>query len=272
MFNLIKGLLFGSSNIDYLESDSVPNEASSFSQAEQRAKSDTALGGSAEHSDTAKIVSLNGQELPQNWPTIISPDEESKRYEALYDLGDDKSQPPSNAHIERLSYELQNGDKKLRYFAVNHQRDMQGQDDPNMVQYDLLEKKFNESPPELVLYEGYIDDVNHPLTRDQAISLGEPAFMAYLVQQHNAGLREGDRPVVIESADQHVNTLPNDQRDRAIVINLAEKFRRFNHVDIIMGSGHAIREEDTLRQFFGTNEKEITESKMQEIRQELSGV
>ena len=199
-------------------------------------------------------TSLTGQKLPYNWPQIIDKEQEAKAYDALYDPGEDRTKPPRNAQINRLKYELATGDKKLRFFPVFHQRDMSGPDDPNIVQYDVLEAKFKESPPQLVLYEGFIDDVNHPLSREDAIKLGEPAFMAYLVQQHNAQLKEGERPVQIDSADRAVNNLPNEERDPAIVKNLAKKLIEFNRVDIVMGSGHAIREREALGQLFGQSE------------------
>jgi hypothetical protein len=271
MFDIIKTLLFGSSQVDYLIEEKAPGEnAASFSIGEQKAKWDDAIGGTAEQTDAMKQMSLSGKELPRDWPSLATPEEEQRMYDMLYNPEDDRSQPPTHAHTERLSYELQSGDKRLRYFAVSHQRDMQGQEDPNMVQYDLLEKRFTESPPELVLYEGFIDDVNYPLTRDRAIALGEPAFMAYLVQQHNSKLQDGDKPVAIESADHSVNTLPNNQRDKAIVKNVAEKFGEFDSIDIVMGSGHAIREKYALLQYFDQDTKRITDKRIGEIRKELT--
>ena|SRR3989344_49019 len=200
--------------------------------------------------DGIEITSILVDALPIDWPQISSEDEENKAYDALYNDEEDRSRPPSHAHIERLSYELLKGDKRLRFFAVSHQRDMGGTNDPNMVQYDVLEKKFNESPPQLVLYEGFIDDVNHPLTREQAIQLGEPAFMAYLMQQHNAHLKDGDNPIAIESADKPVNNMPNEIRDPSVVRNIAKKFNQFDRVDVVMGSGHAIRYRVALKQLF----------------------
>lgn len=194
--------------------------------------------------------SISGELLPPAWPKILNKEDEHKVYLSLYDSGDDRNSPPTKPHIDHLSYKLENGNKRLRYFAVRHQRNISGIDDPNMNQYDVLEEKFNESPPDLVLYEGFVDDINHTLTREMAIQLGEPAFMAYLVQQHNVNLKDGDTPIVIESADQAVNDKPDEIRDLEIIKNIAEKFKKFDKIDIVMGSGHAIREKEALEQFF----------------------
>jgi hypothetical protein len=195
--------------------------------------------------------SLSGAELPSSWPQILTLEQEQDRYQELYDQGDNTNEPPINPHVERLSYELQNGSKRLRFFATYHQRDISGPDDPNRVQYDVIENKFNESPPQLVLYEGIVDDANYPLTREKAISLGEPAFMVYLVQQHNANLKEDAEPIAIESGDVEVNTQSDNQiRDEFIVSNTAEKFKKYDKIDIAFGSGHAIRQRVAWEQYF----------------------
>ena len=208
------------------------------------------LGISEEDLGIDNHKSITGKELPANWPQILNSREETKVYGVLKDEGDDPAEPPKNPHIERLSYELTNGDKRLRFFATFHQRDINGPNDPNLVQYEILEKKFKESPPQLVLYEGFIDDVNYPLTRERALSLGEPAWMCYLVQQHNKNLKESEKPVVFESGDQEVNRQPNEIRDPKIIANAAEKFKKYDRVDIVFGSGHAIRERQAWEQFF----------------------
>ena len=56
-------------------------------------------------------TSITGKELPVDWPGIASPDEEHNGYEALYDEGEDRNGPPSQQHIDRLSYSLRNGKK-----------------------------------------------------------------------------------------------------------------------------------------------------------------
>lgn len=206
--------------------------------------------------------SISGEKLPADWPQIMSKEEEGKVYDILYDEEEDRDRPPSHAQIDRLSYELTNGDKRLRYFAVLHQRDMSGLADPNMVQYDVLENKFKESPPQLVLYEGFMDDINQPLTRERAIQLGEPAFMLYLVQQHNSQLKEGETPVVIESADKLVNNMPDEVRDPQVVRDLADKFGVLDKIDVVMGSGHAIRERAALEQLFKAEESISTSSEV----------
>lgn len=202
---------------------------------------------------SSTMKSLLGQELSENWPQILNRDEEVKAYDALRDQGDNPAEPPKNSHIGRLSYELTNGDKRLRFFATFHQRDMNGQNDPNLEQYGILEKKFQESPPQLVLYEGFVDDVNHPLTREQALTLGEQAWICYLVQQHNKNVKEG-RSIVIESGDSQVNTQPDNQvRDKYIVENAAGKFQKYDRVDMVFGSGHVIREKRVWEEYFGVS-------------------
>lgn len=194
--------------------------------------------------------SISGKELPANWPQILTQEEEAKAYEALRDEGDNLNLPPKNPHIERLSYELTSKDKRLRFFATYHQRDMKDLNDPNILQYEILERKFRESPPQLVLYEGLIDDVSQSISREQALSLGEPAWMMYLVQQYNANLKDGEKPIVIESGDASVNLEANQNRDKYIVKNAAKKFKDFDKIDIVFGSGHAIRERQAWEEFF----------------------
>ena len=200
--------------------------------------------------------SISGKELPEGWPKILTPEDEMDAYDAMYEEGDDRSLPPKNPQIVRLSYELKNADKRLRYFAVMHQRDMKGPDDPNTKQYDVLEQQFNASPPQLVLYEGIMDGKDRQLTREEAIQLGEPAFMLYLVQQHNGALKDGESRIEIESGDEEFNNQPDKTRDPSIVKNIARNFEKYNKVDVVFGSGHAIREKNALGQFFETPTEE----------------
>lgn len=193
--------------------------------------------------------SLLGNELPESWPQILSWEEETQVYRALQDEGDNLAERPKNAHMNKFSYELTQGQKKVRFFATFHQRDMSGPNDPNMQQYEIIERQFQQSPPQLVLYEGFVDDVNYPLTRKQAMSLGEPAWMCYLVQQYNKNLREGEKPIVIESGDKYINS-PNEIRDPEIIKNAANKLKTYDKVDIVFGSGHAIRERGAWEQYF----------------------
>lgn len=261
--------IFGS--ITFLEDEAAPADTESFIAQNHQSES---IGGRgtvkneihlptslAELADgqykTQK--SLTGKVLPNNWPQIASPEAVQDAYNRnLFDPEDDRSQPPSKAHIERLSYELVSGNKRLRFFATYHQRDMQRSNDPNLIQYELLEKKFNESPPQLVLYEGYIDDIDYPISREQALQLGEPAWMLYLVQQHNAQVPESEK-VIIKSGDAHVNHELDDIRDAGIVRNIAEKLNTFDRIDIVFGSGHAIRDEAALRILFGEEAVDMSE-------------
>jgi hypothetical protein len=193
--------------------------------------------------------SLAGGDLPANWPQIMTNKAEIKKAYGI--LKDKQFESPKYPHIEKLSYELSNGQKRLRFFATYHQKDMIGPSDHNMIQYEILEKKFYDSPPQLVLYEGIIDNVNVPITRERALILGEQTWMLYLVQQHNSNLVEGEKPIVIESGDKPVNSEPDDEkRDKYIVENAASKFKQYDRIDIVFGSGHAIREERAWRDFF----------------------
>jgi len=82
--------------------------------------------------------------------------EEAAAYSALRDRGESNTEAPKNAHIDRLSYTLESGDKRFRFFATYHLKDMQTPEDPNMKQYDVLEDRFIESPPQAVIIEGNI--------------------------------------------------------------------------------------------------------------------
>ncbi len=235
------------------------------------------LGIDLEDEETQK--SLSGIELSKGWPNILSAIEEKIGYGALYDKGEDRTKPPTHIQTERLSYELVNGSKKLRFFAVLHSPKP---DELNFGQYDILEKRFNESPPQLVLIEGNID-LNYPVqNKEDATKHGEQYFMSYLVQQHNKNLKEGEQPIEIESGD-----IPNDLlaeefkkidhtdeevedfftrrgegrknqmheeekgiRDKYIIKNGAKKFENYDRVDIVFGSGHAIREKQAWNSLF----------------------
>ncbi|GEM_PF-4306766 len=157
----------------------------------------------------------------------------------MYDIGEDKSKPPTHPQIERLSYELTNGDKRLRYFAVTHSPQP---GDPNYQQYDILEKKFQESPPDLVLIEGNIDFDYKIQTREEAIKRGEQYFTSYLAQKYNVSIESGDIA--------NNQTVPNETRDKYVIENAASKFKTHKNIDIVFGSGHAIREKAAWEQYF----------------------
>lgn len=198
--------------------------------------------------DEVNPRSLSGQELPEDWPQIANLEQEHSGYLVLYTEGEDPNIPPqSKTHIENLSYELVYGDKRLRFFAMKHPLEEQ---DINLQQFEILEQRFDESPPQLVLIEGQID-FDYPFIREEVLKYGEQAFMCYLVQQYNAGINEGEKPIVIESGDFKVNSESDNQvRDKYIVKNAAKKFEKYDKIDIVFGSGHAIRERNAWEQFF----------------------
>lgn len=235
-----------------------------------------------------KKTSLSGAELPADWPKVVTPEQESQGYNALRDPNENPNEAPKNAHIDRLSYVLETGEKRLRFFATWHQKDMTGPEDPNMKQYDVLEQRFNESPPQAVVIEGNVGDaaekVNDPAyripNREFAISKGEQGFMLYLVQQHN--LAHPDQLVTISSSDIpdaelaqgfRDQEIPEEQithffatrgsgeqgdlymaerqiRDQYVIEQTAEKFKHLDRVDMVFGSGHAIREKEAWKLFF----------------------
>lgn len=233
-------------------------------------------------------TSISRKELSTNWPKIIPQGQEAQSYNALREPGENPSEAPKSSHIDKLSYVLQNREKRLRFFATWHQKDMSGSDDPNMKQYDVLEGNFKESPPQAVIIEGNIGEaaekVNDPQyripSREFAISKGEQGFMLYLVQQHN--LAHPDDLITISSADIPDTALaqgfrdqniPEAQithffetrgsaeqgdlyvaerqiRDQYIIETTAEKFKTLDRVDMVFGSGHAIREREAWNEFF----------------------
>ncbi len=189
--------------------------------------------------------SISGKKLASTWPQINTDTSLlDKEYEVLKKEGDDPAKHPVKTHIENLSYELQQGNKRLRFFAITHLPKSQ---DINYKQYEILERKFRESPPDLVLIEGSID-FNYPFSREEAVKHGEQTFMCYLVQMYN---KQSGWNVTIESGDLEVNTNPDDEkRDRFIVTNAAGKFEKYDSIDMVFGSGHAIRQKEAWKEFF----------------------
>ena len=86
-----------------------------------------------------KIFSLHGQELPADWPTILTPEEEQQRYaDALYEPGEDQAQPPKLLANE-LSYTITSGEKELSVLAVDHIGGPTAKEHP---QFPIVESNF----------------------------------------------------------------------------------------------------------------------------------
>lgn len=203
--------------------------------------------------------SLIGEELPEGWPLLLSDTEMKEDYQVLYDddegLEAREKPPQRHPHVERLSYKLSQGIKELHFFATVHQRDI-NPGNINETQYEIIEEEFKADPPQLVLYEGYVDDVNYLSTRERAIEKGESAFMCYLVQEHNRTYPES--LIVIESGDRPENNNPDDQvRDTYIIKNAVDKFKQYDRINIVFGSGHAVREKKAWEQFFGAKAESL---------------
>ena len=129
---------------------------------------------------------LTGRDLPPDWPRITRDEDYRNRFEGLV--------PGVDSVIERFSLHLKQGDKELVYLAVEHLND------PESPQFPTIERYFNRMSPQKVLHEGYSQTAFIP-DRDTAMRYGEIAYLHYLVQQHNAGLKEEEQPISIESTD-----------------------------------------------------------------------
>lgn len=146
---------------------------------------------------TTEFRSLSGKELPLGWPRIV-PDEEFKHKLQEFDSQKDLA-------INKFSYELVNGDKRLLYLAVHHTSN------PEHPQLDVLEQRFKEFKPQVVLYEGEA----RPLQgtgRDCISRDGEPGFVRFLVKEHNDRLKAGETPVIVDSGDQPFGAWVHDFR------------------------------------------------------------
>jgi hypothetical protein len=195
------------------------------------------------------VRSLSGNPLSSDWPQILLSEVEiHNQYSLLKTIKENPSSlPKSKTHIETFSFELSYHEKRLRFFAVSHRPVIS---DINYRKYEILKRKFNESPPQLVLIEG-TTEFDYPFTEKEALEHGEQTFMCYLVQQHNKNLKEGETPIIIESGDLEVNREPNDQiRDTFIIKNAVTKFKQFDKIDRTFGSGHAIRQKKAWEEYF----------------------
>jgi len=170
----------------------------------------TARATTNHHATGEVSTSLNGNILPADWPDIISSDDEQKAYEALYDKGEDRSKPPSHQHIDRLSYTLRNGNKELRYLAVQH---IFGLDNRNHPQFVAIKENFDRQKPQAVLYEGPQGDPTS-ITEEEAYTRGEKAYIQFLVLEYNKNLQPGERPIVMESCDLQPQDEPEEYRKK----------------------------------------------------------
>lgn len=158
-------------------------------------KNDLYIGNSEKMKPVEK--SITGKDLPVGWPQIASWEEEQKAYESLYDVGEDRSKPPTHQPIDKLSYTLVNGNKQLRYLAVQH---VFGSENRNHPQFAALKENFDRHKPQIVLYEG---PQGNPMTmtEEDAYLRGESAYIQYLVLEHNKNLPVGEQEIIMESCD-----------------------------------------------------------------------
>lgn len=178
-------------------------------------------------SEDMRINNPFKKELPTFWPQIASAEEEQAVYQLLRDPDEDLSKPPKNAHIHRLSYQLMEGQKRLRFFATWHSP---SPDDVNYKQYDLIEKAFFSSPPQVVFYEGGPSGGQF-LSREQAIQRGEPGFVQYLVQRYNESHPES--PIIIESGDIPTSALVQEYKRLGHTNEEISSQELFSHMEYV---------------------------------------
>ncbi len=174
---------------------------------------------------------LKGNKLPNGWPNITSEDDYGpKKYGPFQQEG--KRPIPARD----FSIHLKSGEKVLQYTAVEHTNDSSN------PQFEELEKQFDETKPQVVLYEGPVS--NFPITDiNQAYAFGEKSFMNYLVQQYNANLGEGEKSIVLESTDMPNDALIKSFQDRG---NTNEEIGVYDIVRQINNVAEAIRRNSSM--------------------------
>lgn len=167
------------------------------------------LGSTIEDLEIEDRKTVTGNELPDNWPQIASIEEEQQGYGVLYDPSEDRSEPPAHSQIERLSYTLENGDRQLRYLAVQHIFGLENRDHP---QFKAIKANFDAQLPQVVLYEGPQSNPES-ITEEDAYDHGEKAYVQYLVLEHNKNIQP-DGPIVMESCDLQPQDEPEEYRKK----------------------------------------------------------
>lgn len=130
-------------------------------------------------------LNLSGQELPKNWPEIMSFVDQEK---ALEDAGAYEDWSP----VEPFSISLENArtGKRLEYLAITHTQT------PEHEQFDQIEERFNTTNPDIVLYEGpensrlkFTGDVS----REEVIRKGgEVGFVQWLAYKNEIPMKSLD--------------------------------------------------------------------------------
>jgi hypothetical protein len=132
--------------------------------------------------------SLGGKLLPPGWPSIAPKSHLDEAYRT-FKRGEDLM-------VDKYSYDLSHGDKRLRYLAVEHSRD------PNHPQFKHIKEKFAEFKPQVVLFEGQARNYFTVRSEKEAVEANEEVgLLSYLVDQHNAALQPGEEPIKIISGD-----------------------------------------------------------------------
>lgn len=133
--------------------------------------------------------SLGGKALPSGWPSFPSVAEADKIYEG-FKRGEELM-------VDKYSYELAQGDKRLLYLAVEHPGEY-----TNHPQFNVIKEKFREFKPQVVLIEGQLMSDFTARSEAEAVEIDEEVgFVRYLTDQHNAALAPGEEPIEIKSGD-----------------------------------------------------------------------
>lgn len=162
--------------------------------------------------------SLSGKELPSDWPQIIPDEKFQYKFKGL--------DPRKVLVINKLSYELVNGNKRILYLAVHHTQD------PTDPQLDVIERKFKEFKPQAVLYEGSRNGLWES-SRNDVARTGDPGYVRFLVKTHNNNLKEGEEPIVTDSVDQPFEEWVGDFRKHGFTNEDIAVFVVLRHVHFV---------------------------------------
>ncbi len=137
-----------------------------------------------------EIRTISGKMLPDGWPEV-APRSEYGKVAATLDIN--KGELP----ITKFSYELENGDKRLLYLALQHSRSLQN------PQFSIIEEQFNIFKPQLVILEiqGSQLPPVRPTKEQSTKEFGEVGFMEWLVDQHNKHLEPNEKDIEIVGGD-----------------------------------------------------------------------
>lgn len=133
-------------------------------------------------------MSLGGKPLSPEWPRILN-DAEVKSHYDTFDREKD-------THFGRFSFFLKNGEKELRYLAVEHTNNRAH---PQMVG---LVQEIGKFDPEILLYEGQAGVFPQSITTvDDVLREGNEAGLARFTVNEINKLRPAERKIADESGD-----------------------------------------------------------------------